>query len=202
MISSNNNQTLRLHKNPPKHPGGAASATPPKQFITAAPPGTPRAGASTFPSPHCTVPMKEAMVKPYNPPIIVAHKQTLPMDQAKVAPTFHLPSQNLFKELANDAAGRGDTDDDVTVLDDGLSQSLLDSGMPSDDPAPQLALAVDDVPTGPVLHDIGTPAAASPDGAAATIDATDDANDPTVQANFNAHNCAMSMAITEVSATL
>jgi hypothetical protein len=52
------------------------------------------------------------------------------MDQATVPPVVDPPSGNPFEELTTDAAGRGDTDDDATVLDDGLSPPLLDGYMP------------------------------------------------------------------------
>jgi hypothetical protein len=126
------------------------------------------------------------------------------MDQATVPPVVDPPSRNPFEELAMDAASRGDTDDDTTVLGDGLLQPLLDSATPPDVVAPPGALAVDDPPAPPILPLVTPPATASPDHAAAAVDDADNAIDPVVRTNFDAHDIAMSTAIAafaEVSAT-
>jgi hypothetical protein len=63
---------------------------------------------------------------------------------------------------------------------------------------------VDDPPAPSILPLVAPPATASPDRAAAAVDDADDAIDPVVRANFNAHDIAMSTAIAafaEVSTT-
>ncbi len=90
------------------------------------------------------------------------------------------------------------------VLDDGLSQPLLDGAMPPDVVAPPGALVVDDPPAPSILPLGAPPAAASPDCAAAAVDDVDNTINPVVRTNFDTHNIAMSTAIAafaEVSVT-
>jgi hypothetical protein len=159
--------------------GGVAPATPPMQPIMAASPGTPRAGTTTSPPTHPTVPTMETMAAPSHSTFIIAYRRTTPMDQATVPPIVDPPSGNPFEELTTDAAGRGDTDNDATVLDDGLSPPLLNGYMP---PPNNIS-----------------PVAASPNRAAAVVNYADNTINPAVRAHFIAHNIAMSTALAEVT---
>jgi hypothetical protein len=187
--------------------------------MTSVPPGTPRAGASTIPPPNCTEPTREALAEPYNPTIIVAHRRTTPMSQARLLPSANTPTQNQFNAFIYDAAGRGDdtTDDNITV-DEGLSPPLFDGNTQLDDLNPpdvdSVTLANGALPTGSGTTDDALPVAVALDdttatdgapdnmtAAATTIHDTDNTIDPAVRANFNAHDCAMSTVIAVAAAT-
>jgi hypothetical protein len=101
------------------------------------------------------------------------------MNQATVPPVVHPPSGNPFEELTMDAAGRGNTDDDAMVLDDGLLPPLLDG----DTPPPNNI----------------SPVAASPNCATAVVNDADNAINPAVHAHFVAHDIVMSTALAEVA---
>jgi hypothetical protein len=177
--------------------------------MTFVPPGTPRASASTTPQPHCTEPTQEALAEPYNPTIIIAHRQTTPMSQARLSPSANTPPQNQFDAFIHDAAGQGDdTMDDNTTVGDGLSPSLLEGNTQSDDLNPPYVdsdtVADGTLPTGSGATDGALLAAAASDNttatdgapgnmtaAATTIDDMDNTIDPAIRANFDAHNCAM-----------